>query len=243
MMHAVVRAASMLLITVSVIACLCAPARAQLPQALNYQGILVDASGQPLNVVSQSITFKLYDALNNGTLLYTELHPSVAVNNGVFNVVIGSLTPLALPFDIPYWLELQVGAETLAPRQPLASAAYALRSGCNPGDRVECFDSPTGAPGVNNCQLGTRTCNAQGTGWSACAGEVTPCGGGATCCAAPQTCGGGGIPNQCGCTPKSCFAQGFNCGPSPDGCGGTIPTCGTCTLPQTCGGGGPHRCG
>ncbi|MCC6522927.1 MAG: hypothetical protein IT373_09720 [Polyangiaceae bacterium] len=45
------------------------------------------------------------------------------------------------------------------------------------------------------------------------------------------------------CTQTTCSAQGLNCGPAGDGCGGTLD-CGTCPAPQTCGGGGtPGVCG
>jgi hypothetical protein len=88
-----------------------------------------------------------------------------------------------------------------------------------------------------------RVCNAAGTGWSACAGEVVPCGPGTVCCAAPQTCGGGGVPNQCGCTATTCAALGRNCGLVGNGCGGQL-NCGTCNGAETCGGGGvPGVCG
>lgn len=40
------------------------------------------------------------------------------------------------------------------------------------------------------------------------------------------------------CVPTSCQAQGKNCGSISDGCGGTLPSCGTCPSNQTCGGGG-----
>jgi hypothetical protein len=39
------------------------------------------------------------------------------------------------------------------------------------------------------------------------------------------------------CSPLTCAAQGKNCGPVSDGCGGVL-NCGTCTAPQTCGGAG-----
>ncbi len=39
------------------------------------------------------------------------------------------------------------------------------------------------------------------------------------------------------CVPTTCSAQGLNCGPAGDGCGGTL-SCGTCASPTTCGGGG-----
>ena len=39
--------------------------------------------------------------------------------------------------------------------------------------------------------------------------------------------------NVCGCTPKTCAGQGFNCGPASDGCGNMIQ-CGTCASPDVC---------
>jgi hypothetical protein len=81
---------------------------AAVPNTINYQGFLTDATtGQPQNA-TVSVTFKLY------------------------NVQIGSVvgTPLfeALAFDKPYWLEITVGAQVLTPRQPLASSATTLRA-------------------------------------------------------------------------------------------------------------------
>ena len=211
-------------------------AAAQIPQTLNYQGFLTGATGTPLDApAGVPMTFALFAA--TGPALYTEAQ-SVPVIKGVFNVVIGHVTPLTLKFDVPYFLEVTVNGETLAPRQPLASSAYALRSGCIPGDRVTCYDAPSGAPGVNNCQSGTRTCNPQGTGWSACAGEIVPCGTPGVCCPAPQTCGGG----VCLCTPTTCNALGRNCGIVGDGCGGLL-NCGACPGGQTCGAVNPGVCG
>ena len=47
-----------------------------------------------------------------------------------------------------------------------------------------------------------------------------------------------------GCKPLSCTAANANCGPIGDGCGGSIPSCGTCGVGDTCGGGGkPSQCG
>jgi hypothetical protein len=47
-----------------------------------------------------------------------------------------------------------------------------------------------------------------------------------------------------GCKPLSCTTANANCGPIGDGCGGTIPSCGTCGVGDTCGGGGkPSQCG
>ena len=46
------------------------------------------------------------------------------------------------------------------------------------------------------------------------------------------------------CVPGTCQSLGRNCGPTPDGCGGTISSCGACPSNQSCGGGGtPNVCG
>ncbi len=112
-------------------------AHAAAPAALNYQGFLTNpGTGAPLTTpvgVPLVVTFKLWDAVTAGNLVYAE-HQAVTVTNGVFNVQIGSgivETPpsvvfTGVTFDIPYWLEVTVLGETLSPRQALASAPYAL---------------------------------------------------------------------------------------------------------------------
>ena len=89
-----------------------------------------------------------------------------------------------------------------------------------------------------------------------CGPAPDSCGGLLQCgtCMAPETCGGGGF-SKCGlptgvgadgavssCTPTTCAALGFTCGPASDGCGGLLQ-CGTCTAPETCGAGGFSKCG
>ena len=98
------------------------------PPTINYQGVLVNAAGAPASgpVV---MTFKLYNAATNGSLLYTEVQNSIAVANGNFNAVIGAFTPITLPFDVPYWLGVTINADAeMTPRQPLASSPYAFRA-------------------------------------------------------------------------------------------------------------------
>jgi hypothetical protein len=45
---------------------------------------------------------------------------------------------------------------------------------CLPGSTAACYDGPAGTQGVGVCKGGTKTCNAQGTAYGACAGEVLP---------------------------------------------------------------------
>ncbi len=99
---------------------------------------------------------------------------------------------------------------------------------------------------------GTFSCNTPLTcadqGFN-CGPAGDGCGGLLNCgtCTAPQSCGAqspgvcgtGNVSNPDGgtaCAPKSCMAQGFNCGPAGDGCGKLL-NCGTCTVAgEICGG-------
>jgi trimeric autotransporter adhesin len=98
------------------------------PSTINYQGSLNGAGGAPVNG-AVVMTFRLYNAASGGTALYTETQLSVGVSNGAFNAVIGSVTPLGLPFDQPYWLSVAINADAeMSPRQPLAASPYAFRA-------------------------------------------------------------------------------------------------------------------
>jgi poly(3-hydroxybutyrate) depolymerase len=55
--------------------------------------------------------------------------------------------------------------------------------------------------------------------------------------------GGCRVRDSNACTPKTCAAQGKNCGTASDGCGNTL-NCGTCSAPEACDGGGvANGCG
>lgn len=45
---------------------------------------------------------------------------------------------------------------------------------CAPNSTQSCYTGPMGTVGVGICKAGTRTCNAGGTAWGDCLGEVTP---------------------------------------------------------------------
>lgn len=100
----------------------------QIPQTINYQGVLTQPSGEPVANGDYSIIFKLYDADTGGSEQWTETQ-QVTINNGVFNVILGSITPLALNFNVPYWLSLKVGADPeLVPRIELTGVPYSFNS-------------------------------------------------------------------------------------------------------------------
>ena len=96
---------------------------AQSPSTLSFQGRLTDNVGNPINNASQSMTFALYEGV---TKIWEETQ-SVAVVDGVYNVLLGAVVPLdTLKFDAQFDLGVKVGADTeITPRTQLASAATA----------------------------------------------------------------------------------------------------------------------
>ncbi|WP_437764870.1 hypothetical protein WMF27_32995 [Sorangium sp. So ce281] len=45
---------------------------------------------------------------------------------------------------------------------------------CVPGDAAPCYFGPPGTAGVGSCKAGAKICDAQGTGYGSCSGEVLP---------------------------------------------------------------------
>ena len=100
------------------------------PPLLNYQGRLTTASGQPIAAVVP-MHFAILDGdTMTAAVLWGETQSSVSVNQGIYNVILGSVHPVppsALAGGTVF-LEVQVSGETLKPRQRLTSVAYALRA-------------------------------------------------------------------------------------------------------------------
>ena len=101
--------------------------QAQIPRIINYQGMLMGSNGQPVPDGNYNITFRLYEDTNN--LLWTEVHNQVSIGGGLFQTILGTVTPLSIPFDKPYFLGIQVGSDPeLQPRMMLTSSAYSFRA-------------------------------------------------------------------------------------------------------------------
>ncbi len=99
---------------------------AEIPRTLAFQGKLARQDNQPVEG-AVTVTFRLYDQPTGGTKLWEERQTVTAVG-GLISVLLGSGTSLNLPFDRPYWLEMQVGTEVFSPRQPLVGSPYAFRA-------------------------------------------------------------------------------------------------------------------
>ena len=62
------------------------------PDLINYQGRLMNSSGQPLDGDTVDLTFAFYGAASGGTAYLTVLQENVLVTSGIYNVLIGSGT-------------------------------------------------------------------------------------------------------------------------------------------------------
>ncbi|MFH1336147.1 MAG: hypothetical protein ABII96_06485 [Candidatus Zixiibacteriota bacterium] len=101
---------------------------AGIPKIINYQGMLTDNSGNPLTD-TVNITFKIYDDPTGGYKKWEETQNNVGVINGLFNVILGSETPIdTLSFSQEYWLDVTVEAEHMPTRLKFTSTAYSFRA-------------------------------------------------------------------------------------------------------------------
>jgi hypothetical protein len=74
------------------------------------------------------MTFSLYAQAAGGAALWSESR-SVEVVDGAFSVRLGSVEPLELPFDQPYYLGIAVGGDPeMGARLAVGAAAYAARA-------------------------------------------------------------------------------------------------------------------
>ncbi len=102
--------------------------QAQIPQTMSYQGILQNSDGNLVTDGDYSITFSLYSSSTSNLELWTETQIS-GVENGILNATLGSVIPLNIMFDQPYWLGISIeGGTELRPRTPLNSSPYALNT-------------------------------------------------------------------------------------------------------------------
>ena len=99
----------------------------QIPQTLNYQGLLKDNSGNPVSDGNYSVVFSIYDVATNGTSLWSESR-TITTSNGFFNLTLGENTPINIHTDKQLWLNVNVGGTDLSPRTKLSSTLSAMNA-------------------------------------------------------------------------------------------------------------------
>lgn len=102
---------------------------AQVPQLINYQGMITDNEGKFLTG-NHSIQFKIYESEAGDAFLWSETQ-SVEVHNGLFSVLLGSITPV--PFSLfdghDKYLALTVDDDKeMEPRKRLVSVGYSFHA-------------------------------------------------------------------------------------------------------------------
>ncbi len=97
---------------------------AESADSLSFQGYVTDEFDDPIDTASVAILFKIY---RNGVSIWEETHPSVTITNGVFDVLLGSFTPLdSVDFTGNMSIGITIGGDAeISPRTPLVSAAFA----------------------------------------------------------------------------------------------------------------------
>ena len=69
---------------------------ADVPRVINYQGRFTDKDDNPLTG-NYLVTFRFYDVDAENNALWEEGH-ILTINNGMFNVLLGSINPLDIDF-------------------------------------------------------------------------------------------------------------------------------------------------
>ncbi|MFZ2419929.1 MAG: hypothetical protein WA029_02190, partial [Anaerolineae bacterium] len=122
-----------------------------------YQGRLADAGGSPLTG-AYSIIFRLYNAASGGAPLWEEQWTGtngVQVSDGLFNVMLGSLTPIpqaVVTGNNTLWLGITIGTDDeMAPRVQLGSVPFAVQALTVPDGSVTTGKIADGA--VTNSKL------------------------------------------------------------------------------------------
>jgi len=104
-------------------------AQSSVPDLMNYQGHLTDASGSPINGTAD-VKFLVYNGATAGSLLWSEEYPTLQITDGLFSVLLGSVNPFPeYLFDgSDLYLAISVNSDPeMTPRQRIVTAAFAQR--------------------------------------------------------------------------------------------------------------------
>lgn len=89
-------------------------ASADVPALVSISGRLTNADGSPL-AGPAALGFTIYNDSLVGAPLWAETQNGVALSNGVFSVLLGSVAPLNLSFNESYWIAITVNGELQNP--------------------------------------------------------------------------------------------------------------------------------
>lgn len=150
-------------------------ASADVPSLVSLSGRLTDAGGSPV-AGPATLAFAVYNNSTAGAALWAETQNGVVLSNGVFSVLLGSVTPLNLSFNESYWVAMTVNGEVQNPRLRLAAAPYAVAANRSQNatyaDRAAVADNLSCAGCVNGTHLAPGSATTLAQGWDVCAPGV-----------------------------------------------------------------------
>ncbi len=112
----------------------------QIPQQINYQGMLSNASGNPITK-TYNVNFAIYNDVASSSAIWTETQ-TINVSHGVFNAQLGSSNPIPIYiFDGgDKYPGVQFGSDPeMSPRQKLNSIDYSFKA----ADAITLNDLPS----------------------------------------------------------------------------------------------------
>jgi hypothetical protein len=122
------------------------------PHEINFQGRLLE-DGNPADG-DKAMTFKFYNAVTGGDQLGTTFSGNVVVSSGVFNVIIGSVTPSVFTSTPNVWIEITVdGGAPLSPRQKIVSVGYAFEADKLDGHDYDAFVDTTTTQNISGKKI------------------------------------------------------------------------------------------
>ncbi len=118
--------------TLILIVALCSIAMADVPTMINYQGMLTNSSGDPIDT-TVDITFSICVDSIASLCIWAETQTNVEIVDGLFNVKLGSVVPIEpdVFLDDDRWMHVKIGGsggETIEPPTELLTAPYAFRA-------------------------------------------------------------------------------------------------------------------
>jgi len=129
-------------------------------QVISYQGVVTQNS-TPLSG-THNVTISIYPSATGGTAIYTE-NQSVAFTSGLFNVLIGSVTPLPmLMWNSQYFLDVAIDGTEITTRSQLGSAPTAWSSRFADSARVAGSGASAGGVTTLNTLSGAVTLSGGG---------------------------------------------------------------------------------
>jgi hypothetical protein len=120
-----------LALVVALVFALATEVPAAVPQLINYQGRLTNSVGAPLDTTVE-LTFTIYSDSTGSIDLWTETHSGVVVQDGLFQVLLGSVDPIIYKVfedGSRRWLGIQMkGSPAASTLIPIVSVAYSYHS-------------------------------------------------------------------------------------------------------------------